>query len=174
MNAALLTSNSDEWMTPLDFFAPLDAELGGFAVDAACTPQNGLAPVRLTAAMHERGSLGLPWHRYSRGDAIWCNPPYSVVDRFVAKAICEARQGSPVVMLVPARTDTQWWLTAIEAAVEVRLVVGRVRFEQTRGKRGQPAPFPSALLFFRHSPNPGGPRHRYVRADNPTISARIP
>jgi phage N-6-adenine-methyltransferase len=87
---------------------------------------------------------------------VWCNPPYGKeIGRFVAKARGEVRHGraSLVVLLIPARTDTNWWHDHIIADADiVRFLRGRVAFEGV-SKVGHNAPFPSAIVVFRKSPD---------------------
>jgi hypothetical protein len=68
-----------------------------------------------------------------------------IVD-WVIKARQEAQQGALGVLLVPARTDTQWFHRHIFGIAKVRFVEGRLRF----GGAGHnnPAPFPSAVAIY--------------------------
>ncbi len=144
--APLMTSDKADWQTPADLFEQLDAEFE-FLVDMAATFNNSMCaeyygPDRSWPL--QRDSLQVPWPE----EACWVNPPYGRgIGQWVRKAVEEIRRpGGPsvIVMLVPARTDTQWWQVA-QAAAEIRYLVGRLTFQ------GAPsaAPFPSALLVFR-------------------------
>ena len=161
MNSALMFSRkTDEWSTPLDFFAELNCEFA-FAVDVAATkdnrrcddyfgPDHDVPRLRDALAVDwqaELDCIGLP----SR--ACWMNPPYSQCREFIAKAAREARRGCTVVCLVPARTDTRWfhehvWCEATNRprpGVEVRFIKGRLKF----GGATAGAPFPSVVIVFR-------------------------
>ncbi|MGI0068328.1 MAG: DNA N-6-adenine-methyltransferase, partial [Thermoplasmata archaeon] len=77
------------------------------------------------------------------------NPPYGLGIRdWVAKAYESVESGTAqiVVMLLPARTDTQWFQTFAPRAFAV-LISGRVRYRRPDGSSA-PAPFPSCLLVF--------------------------
>lgn len=105
MNTSVMFSSAkDDWRTPPELFAQLNAEFG-FTTDAACTPHNGLCAYQIY------DSLETDWSDdgdYSRA-RVFVNPPYSkgLQKRFIAKAYEEASRGALVVMLLPARTDTK-------------------------------------------------------------------
>lgn len=137
INPALYSSRSEEWETPDDFFAKLDAEFH-FTLDACATAQNAKVPNYITKEMD---ALRVPWP-----GTVWCNPPYGRnIGRWFAKAREEARKGSRVVMLAHARTDTRWWHEHVQGvADEVRFVKGRLHF--IGGKYS--ATFPSAIVIY--------------------------
>lgn len=116
----------DRAITPADF-APLAARFG-FTVDAAATAHNARLPTYLTPADN---ALELPW-----AGRIWCNPPYSDIGPWVAKAWVEHRRGVElIVLLLPAnRTEQKWWQRAIEPyrdrglGLSVEFLPGRMRF----------------------------------------------
>jgi hypothetical protein len=92
----------------------------------------------------EDDGLSRPW----RG-AVYMNPPYGrgIAD-WMAKAAAEAAAGraKPVIALVPARVDTEWWHTSVVAAgASVVMFKGRLAFG---GEGGTTAPFPSALILW--------------------------
>ena len=73
---------------------------------------------------------------------VWCNPPYGrQIGEWVKKA---AESGAPVVMLLPARTDTRWFHDYIYGKAEIRFVRGRLKFGDSRNS----APFPSMIAIF--------------------------
>lgn len=134
---ALFTARRDDWETPPDLFARLDAEFG-FTLDAAATPKNAKCARYFT---RDDDALRQDWGR----EVVWLNPPYGrEIARWVRRAWVAARYGATVVCLVPARTDAGWWHDdAMDG--EVRFLRGRIRFV------GAPynAPFPSAVVVFR-------------------------
>lgn len=140
---ALLTSTTDEWSTPDDFFAKVNAEFGPFDLDPCATPENAKAPKFFTRA---QDGLSRPW--WGR---VWCNPPYGRgVGKWVAQAWAAVEHDGAdlVVMLLPARTDTRWWHEyVIPYASTVCFLRGRLKF----GGAKHSAPFPSALVIFRRS-----------------------
>lgn len=145
VTSGLRSSASDEWATPPELFAVLDEEFG-FTLDACATAENTKCPVFYTKS---QDGLRQPW----RG-TIWCNPPYGAqIGNWLAKAYAAALRGATVVLLVPARTDTDWWHRWVMRAAEVRLLRKRVRF----AGGGQRAPFPSAIVVFRSPPSGSWP-----------------
>ena len=72
--------------------------------------------------------------------------------------------GATVVCLVPSRTDTAWWHdTVLAGGAEVRFVRGRLRFVGAE----HPAPFPSAVVFFRPPPSPSQQKETNDENNNP-------
>jgi hypothetical protein len=85
----------------------------------------------------------------------WCERrghTSSTVLDWVRRADDEGRRGlDPLVMLVPARTDTEWWHRHVHGvAARVFFVEGRLRFlDSNLQPAGQgPAPFPSAMIEY--------------------------
>jgi phage N-6-adenine-methyltransferase len=161
MNTAVLFSSAkDDWQTPPELFAQLDAEFG-FDVDVAANNSNALKDQYLGP---DRGrpdrvdALAVSWDYPMNvaGRAVcWCNPPYSrgLQAKFIAKAASEREKGVTTVMLLPARTDTKAFHTYVWNAethqpregVEVRFLPGRIKF--VGAQHG--APFPSMIVVFR-------------------------
>ena len=148
------SSKKDEWETPQGFFDALNKEFN-FTLDAAATRSNAKCNRFLCA-----GSLDLDWASIAKCQtdghtgAVWLNPPYGrQIGRWLAKAQTTAKQGTTVVCLLPARTDTKWWHEYVwdgrrhrpYKGVEVRLIQGRLKF----GGNKDPAPFPSVVVVFR-------------------------
>lgn len=127
------SSATDDWATPPDVFAKLDAEFG-FTLDACASPGNAKCDRFFTI---EDDGLSRPWE-----GVVWMNPPYGrTIRAWMDKAIASARAGATVVCLVPARTDTAWWHD-VAAKGEVRFLRGRLKF----GGAKHSAPFPSAVV----------------------------
>lgn len=137
---ALFTSKRPDWRTPRALFEQIDKEVGGFTLDVASSHDNALCKAHYTK---EENGLVQPWAPH----VCWCNPPYGRgVGRWMEKAWLESREGATVVVLVPARTDTQWFHGhVLGKATEIRFLKGRLRFDDGP----HPAPFPSMLAFYR-------------------------
>jgi DNA modification methylase len=72
------------------------------------------------------------------------NPPYGrEIGKFIAKAYEQSLQGTTVVCLLPARTDTTWWHKYCMQG-EIRFLKGRLKFGNSKNS----APFPSAIVIF--------------------------
>ena len=150
----MFSTETDEWATPPETFAALNAEFD-FDLDAAATPENRKCGFYFTQADN---ALVRDWTRpggleWLEPATVWLNPPYSKCRAFIAKAAEEARKGCTVVCLVYARTDTRWFHEHIYDAstnqyrpgVEVRFIKGRLKF----GGAKAGAPAPSMVVIFR-------------------------
>ena len=77
------------------------------------------------------------------------NPPYGrQIINWVEKAYETSLQGSTVVCLLPARTDTKWFHEYCTKG-EIRFIRGRLKFND--GKNS--APFPSMIVVFKGKDN---------------------
>lgn len=133
----MLTSKTDLWETPQDFFDKLNSEFS-FDLDACALPENAKCAAYFTP---EQDGLSQPW----RG-TVWCNPPYGrQIGTWVEKAAGSTAAGATVVMLLPARTDTKWFHEYIYGKAEIRFVPGRLKFSGAKVN----APFPSMVVIFR-------------------------
>lgn len=130
-------SKTCEWGTPQDLFDKLNGEFN-FTLDVCATKENAKCK-RFYAKVDD--GLTKEW-----SGSCWMNPPYGKeIGKWMEKAYFESRKdGTSVVCLIPARTDTNWW-HSFAMKGEVRFLKGRLRFEG--GKFN--APFPSAVLVFR-------------------------
>ena len=134
----MYSSKSDEWATPEDFFQSLDKEFH-FDLDAAASHINHKCNKYFTI---EDDGLTQNWG----GCRVFCNPPYSQIEKWVEKAFYETKQENTlVVMLIPSRTDTRYFHNYIYGRTEIRFVKGRLKF----GDGKNSAPFPSMLVIFR-------------------------
>ena len=135
---SLYSSRSEEWPTPDNFFAELDAEFR-FTLDPCATPDNAKCRKFFTK---RRDGLKQDWGR----EIVFCNPPYGRHMREWARKCYEAsRGGATVVLLAHARTDTRWFHDWVYGKAELRFVKGRLKFGDGR----QSAPFPSLVAIYR-------------------------
>lgn len=145
--AAVRVKASDEWATPDDLFAVLDAEFH-FTFDVAATSANSQADTWMDKAID---GLKAPWDM----GPVWLNPPYSNIGAWLAKAQREVKiHGVTVVCLLPCSPDVKWWAEHVEGKAEVRLLTrstlrtGRVHFVRPDGSSDR-APFPSCVVIYR-------------------------
>jgi phage N-6-adenine-methyltransferase len=120
----------DDRGTPTEFVASIEERFGRFTLDVAAAPHNAKCERYYTRA---DDGLALPW-----AGNVWCNPPYSGLDAWCAKAWAEWATGVPelIVMLLPAnRCEQPWWQTHLEphrdrpgSPLSIEFLPGRLRF----------------------------------------------
>lgn len=138
INQGLMTSNTDMWSTPIDFFDDYNA-VYHFDVDVCATAENALCAKFYSP---EDDGLSKEW----RG-VCWMNPPYGrEISKWMKKAYESSLHGVTVVCLVPARTDTAWWHEYAMKG-EIEFIRGRLKFGGSKNS----APFPSAVVVFQSS-----------------------
>jgi phage N-6-adenine-methyltransferase len=130
---------SDLWGTPQAEFDRLHAEFG-FTLDACAIAANAKCDHYFSP---EQDGLLQEWD-----GVVFCNPPYSQVAKWIAKAYEASKAGATVVCIVYACVDTVWWHQYIEGIAEHRFPKGRWKFERPGGK-GDSAPRPTAIVVFR-------------------------
>jgi len=149
VNSGMFTSETNEWPTPGELFAALDAEFG-FDLDPCATAENAKCARFYTEA---DDGLTQPWD-----GTVFMNPPYGrQIGDWMRKAADEAERGATVVCLIPSRTDTAYWHETAMRASELRFIRGRLHFANARhadrvadGRAtAHNAPFPSVIVVFR-------------------------
>lgn len=110
-----------------------------FTLDACATEENHKCDRYFTK---EQDGLKQDWG----GEVVFCNPPYSEIDKWVEKAYREGHKDNTLVcLLIPARTDTKYFHNFIYQRAEIRFIKGRLRFNGSKSN----APFPSMVVIFR-------------------------
>lgn len=123
----------DSHATPGTVYEELDKEFGFTLDPCPLDPEGGLP-------LFGENGLEKSW----AGQRVFCNPPYSNIGPWLAKA----REAEVAVFLVPSRTDTSWWHELVmPSANDIRFIRGRLRF----GSATNSAPFPSVVLVY-HQP----------------------
>ena len=131
------SSKTIVWETPRWLFDALNKEFG-FTLDVCATADNAKCSRFFTEA--DNGLLK-DWGT----DICWMNPPYGrEIGEWMVKANNAANMGATVVVLIPARTDTEWW-HRYAMKHEIRFLRGRLKF----GEATEFAPFPSAIVVMR-------------------------
>jgi len=142
INRVHFSSASIHWATPQALYQALNEE---FEFDDDPCPHGAFDE----ALAGKWGGLTRPW-----GSRTYLNPPYGKqIELWLRKAYHESLLGKLIVVLIPSRTDTQWWHNWVMRATEIRFLRGRLRF----GGAESSAPFPSALAIFRGEQSVGGP-----------------
>lgn len=149
----------DDRGTPQDFWDELNRRYR-FTLDVAAAPHNAKCENYYTRLAD---GLLQPWH-----GSVWCNPPYSGLDRWLEKAWREWHWSlvgadrhplRSIVMLLPAnRPEQPWWQTYVEpyrdkpsSPLTVQFLPGRLRFIKpgaTEVKPNERPPFGCCLLVW--------------------------
>ncbi|MDR3638209.1 MAG: DNA N-6-adenine-methyltransferase [Isosphaeraceae bacterium] len=134
----LMTSDSPEWYSPRHVVEAARIALGGcIALDPCAEPARSVPAVRHFTAAED--GLNHQWV-----GAAYVNPPYGrTIGEWIRKLRTEYAEGrvTAAVVLLPARTDTDWW--AELGAELVCLIHGRLTFSNA----GSNAPFPSVAVY---------------------------
>ena len=141
-------NNKDVWETPPEEFKLISAAFGGFSLDVAASLENHLCDCYFT---EENNALEQEW---DYGDGLWwCNPPFSIKEAFLRKAIEELAKGRQGVMLLPSSQEAAWFRQYITHPRRPRITwPGRIQF-RLNGKRPKRADAAGKLVT---SGNTGG------------------
>ena len=137
LQKAMVSSKSNEWATPQDFFDELHREFG-FTLDPCSTLENRKCEKHYT--IRDNG-LTKTW-----AGVVWMNPPYGGhTAHWIKKAYEESKQGCTVVCLITSSTDRSYWHDYIfPHAAQIRFIRGRLKFNDATYS----APFASAVIIF--------------------------
>jgi hypothetical protein len=130
-------------LTPRYVLDPIRAALGGIIDLDPCTePDNPVGARRFYCPPVDGAEE--PWD----AESIFVNPPYGKArERWVNRCIDASWQGSRIVLLMPAATDTRIFQEAFRYASCAVFVRGRLKFGAARDNgRQAAASHPSALL----------------------------
>ena len=138
---ACLSSKTDNWATPQDFFDNLNEEFH-FTLDPCANEENHKCDLFFTK---EQDGLTKDWGKH----VVFCNPPYGkeIADWVRYSYEQSQKPNTTVVMLIPARTDTRYFHDYIYGKAEIRFIKGRLKF----GDATTAAPFPSMIVIYRKS-----------------------
>jgi hypothetical protein len=142
----------DERYTPRELIDRLHRSWG-FTVDAASDPAAPAAQVIGRSWSRAEDGLSRPWD----GERVWCNPPYSSIEPWIAKAWASR---CVAILLVPAnRTEQGWWHRLVEPyrdrdprGFRTEFIERRVQFGTPRAPEGakwhSSPPFGCVLLIW--------------------------
>jgi len=137
-------SKSDNWATPPDLAAVLFDRFKFTTEVCAAADNRAMPAVPYMGLDNGKDALTVDW-----GARNFCNPPYSQLPAFVARAQYQAAMGKLAVLLLPAYTDTKYWHDIIDGCAEdVYLLKGRLRFWENHKPGKDTARFPSAVVVF--------------------------
>jgi len=131
-NSYINKSKSNNWGTPIEFYNKLDKE---FKFDFDPCPYKNTFD-----------GLMIDWKKSN-----YVNPPYNNIELWAVKCRQEQMKGNLSVLLIPARTDTNYFHKYILPYAEIRFVKGRLKFISLdeKSKTISCAPFPSILCIYR-------------------------
>jgi site-specific DNA-methyltransferase (adenine-specific) len=139
--AVMGSSKTDEWPTPPELFAQLDAQYGPFTLDPCAGADNAKCPAYFT---REQDGLAQRW-----AGRVFMNPPYGrPIRAWMRKALESVQSGDAelVVCLVPVRTGSAWWQSYATRG-EITYLPGRLKFVGSKNS----APFDSAVVVFHNA-----------------------
>jgi phage N-6-adenine-methyltransferase len=165
------SSENKKWETPDAFFGAMDA-LFHFDLDTCSTAETAKVKKFISP---EQDTFTTEWE----GKSCWMNPEYGDsespckancekkkcvkrghhiseyvpgIKDFLIRAIGQAKavKGRTVVVLLPARVDTEWFQHVFQNAELILFLRGRLTFKA--GNSTDPAPFPSAIAVFGKRP----------------------
>jgi phage N-6-adenine-methyltransferase len=147
------TGGNDGWETPDGLLCLVRAVFDGQIGLDPCTTEKNPCSAK-SCLFHPGDGLARSWFAYG---GVYVNPPYSRLKDWALKCADEAKAGTEIILLCPARTDTVAFHDYICRADALRLLRGRLTF------RGAPsaAPFPSLLAYW------GEHEKRFRRAFQP-------
>jgi len=132
---------SIEWETPPEVFNPINDEFH-FTLDVAANSENAKCSKYYTK--HDDG-MKQNW----TGEICWCNPPFGRdVPKWCEKALHEKTNGATTVLIIPCKTNTNWWHELVIPHAEVRFLRGRVKFLKDKTQYGQALPWPLAFVIY--------------------------
>lgn len=145
LNSGLFTSNNPAYETPKELFDKYD-NIYHFTLDACADSKNTLVSKYYDKTTDCRIQ---DWS----GEVVWMNPPYGrEIGSFIKKAYEENKNHSvKTVMLLPARTDTEWFHKYIyrKKCAKITFLKGRLHFCQNGIPDKNGAPFPSMIVEYK-------------------------
>jgi ParB family chromosome partitioning protein len=139
-----IARTSDEWYTPSSIVKSGRQALGGRIDLDPCSCPAAQETVRADRYF-SKGDDGLAQRWAGR---VWCNPPFSLVSRFVEKVVHEYEAGgvTTAILLTNDCTDTAWFHRAARAAAAICFPRGRIKFISP--VRDTSSPMQGAALFY--------------------------
>jgi len=134
LSATFNLSKNDQWETPPDLF-----QLG---CDYLCATNFN----KKCKLFIKNYALDMDWDNDS-----WLNPPYSNVKDWIRKAYHEhLKWNVSILALLFVKTDTKIWHECIlHGKAEILFIEGRIHFWKNGKRSKNPAPYPSAFVFWR-------------------------
>jgi phage N-6-adenine-methyltransferase len=130
-----------EWETPKIIFDRLNKEFI-FTLDLAASSVNA----KCTNYYSKSDNA----FKHTWNGICWLNPPFGSKEyplrKWIEKAYRDSKKGATVVILLPVRSNTNWWHEFCMHAKEVRFIRGRLKF----GDMVHGLPQPLAIVIFEN------------------------
>jgi hypothetical protein len=81
----------------------------------------------------KKDGLKIRWNELN-----YVNPPYTLLKEFVDKAIRESFIGAHTIMLLPSKTDQEWFHKLINNKYEILWIRRRLKFKNNKWSATQP------------------------------------
>lgn len=128
-------------LTPGYVLEPIRELLGGIGLDPCTEPDNPTGAAAFYCLPQDGAEL--PWNATS----VFCNPPYGEArGRWVERCIVEGLS-RPVILLIPAHTETRIAQRALTTCDGVVFVNARLRFGVLRENRRQEAASHGSMIL---------------------------
>lgn len=139
----LTTAIDDKWGSPFELFDFAEFVFGTFDLDAAAE-----ADWKMCEAFISEEQDALNPETEWEGNNIWINPPYDIksITAFVNRAIQETTLGKSITLLLPVKSDQQWFHTLVEEGAQFIFIRKRVKFRRRNGLSAIGASFPVMLV----------------------------
>lgn len=119
-----------------------------FSLDTCCTDEN--IPAKRYFKKSEIDGLKADWEFVN-----WCNPPFNECKKWIEKAFTESKKGNKTAMLIPVRTETEYWHKYILFNPEVKIAWLRKGYKFLNAQNQEMGIFKNALalVYFESAPN---------------------
>lgn len=136
----------DEWETPWPVFHFIEKKLGvTFTVDLGATKRN--AKCKRYVSSNTKDGIQTSWDDH---DILFCNPPYSKIEKWLAMMECEARVTLCIsVVLIRSDTGTKWFHKYAPLAHEIAFLIPRVNYIPPPGVNASSNSHGSMVMVFK-------------------------
>lgn len=158
----MTSSDKQDWLTP-ELALDVVRKVAPIGLDPCTHPSNPTGAREFYCLENGQDGSILDWNVRS-DELMFINSEYgSALPRWCNRVATEASKGKQLIQLMPARTDTEHWLTATDTADAFALWKGRITFDEfVDGKRtprinaktGRPDPAPFPVVFIYSGCNP--------------------
>lgn len=137
--------SKDDWETPDELFNPLN-KVYQFNLDVAANEKNSKCVNFLREAFISKWDIP----GSTTETRIWCNPPFSMKEDFLDRALMYRQKVGHIMFLLPNNSrETAWWNELVVPYADLIInLIGRVNFLY-KGKPSKQCNFPACLVLYR-------------------------